>query len=132
MCIGAMTTHYQIESSTFLKQFCPLLPECAAHIGDVQVRNKGTIGGSVAHSDPAGDWPAAIIALKAEMIVASKNGERTVKAESFCVDLLRRHSNPARFARDSNSQSQTAAPDGFTYKMLILGLVSPWLEVAAC
>ncbi len=65
--IGAMTTHYQIESSDLLKKICPLLPECASHIGDVQVRNKGTIGGSVAHSDPAGDWPAAVIALNAEV-----------------------------------------------------------------
>src|SRR6267142_780953 len=47
--IGAMTTHYQIESSDLLKDICPLLPECAAAIGDVQVRNKGTIGGSLAH-----------------------------------------------------------------------------------
>ncbi|HEY8188145.1 MAG TPA: FAD binding domain-containing protein, partial [Pyrinomonadaceae bacterium] len=60
--IGAMTTHYQIESAAALKQSCPLLPECASHIGDVQVRNMGTIGGSLAHSDPAADWPAAIIA----------------------------------------------------------------------
>src|SRR5689334_19061335 len=59
--IGATTTHYQIESSELLQKICPLLPECAASIGDVQVRNKGTIGGSVAHSDPAGDWPAAVI-----------------------------------------------------------------------
>src|SRR5437773_4091372 len=66
--IGAATTHYQIESSDLLKQICPLLPECAGHIGDVQVRNKGTIGGSVAHSDPAGDWPAAMVALNAELI----------------------------------------------------------------
>src|ERR1051326_7826428 len=50
--IGAMTTHYQIESSDLLKQTCPLMPECAATIGDAQVRNCGTIGGSVAHSDP--------------------------------------------------------------------------------
>jgi carbon-monoxide dehydrogenase medium subunit len=86
--IGAMTTHYQLESSTLLKRICPLLPECASHIGDVQVRNKGTIGGSVAHSDPAGDWPAAIIALEAEMVAVGKNGERTIKAGDFFVDLL--------------------------------------------
>jgi aerobic carbon-monoxide dehydrogenase medium subunit len=72
--IGAMTTHYQLESSTLLKKICPLLPECASHIGDVQVRNKGTIGGSIAHSDPAGDWPAAIIALGAEVVAVGKNG----------------------------------------------------------
>src|SRR5213076_539479 len=86
--IGAATTHYQIESSDLLKQICPLLPECAASIGDVQVRNKGTIGGSVAHSDPAADWPAAIIALNAEIIAVSKGGERTIKADDFFVDLL--------------------------------------------
>jgi carbon-monoxide dehydrogenase medium subunit len=86
--IGAMTTHYQIESSDLLKKICPLLPECAGHIGDVQVRNKGTIGGSVAHSDPAGDWPAAVIALNAELVVAGKNGERLIKADDFFVDLM--------------------------------------------
>ena len=86
--IGAMTTHYELESSALLKKICPLLPECASHIGDVQVRNKGTIGGSVAHSDPAGDWPAAIIALRAEMVAVGKNGERTIKADDFFVDLL--------------------------------------------
>jgi carbon-monoxide dehydrogenase medium subunit len=86
--IGAMTTHYQLESSKLLKKICPLLPECASHIGDVQVRNKGTIGGSVAHSDPAGDWPAAIIALGAELVAVGKNGERTIKAGDFFVDLL--------------------------------------------
>src|SRR5204863_5918431 len=51
VCIGATTTHYQIESSALLKQICPLLPECASHIRDVQVRNKGTIGGSLATAD---------------------------------------------------------------------------------
>ena len=88
ICIGAMTTHYQIESSDLLKNICPLLPDCASHIGDLQVRNKGTIGGSVAHADPAGDWPAAIIALNAELVAASKTGERTIKADDFFVDML--------------------------------------------
>ena len=88
ICIGAATTHYQIESSDLLKQICPLLPDCASHIGDVQVRNKGTIGGSVAHADPAGDWPAAIIALNAELKVISNNGARTINANDFFVDLL--------------------------------------------
>jgi carbon-monoxide dehydrogenase medium subunit len=86
--IGAMTTHYQLESSILLRKICPLLPECAAQIGDVQVRNKGTIGGSVAHSDPAGDWPAAIIALGAEMVAVGRDGERVIKADDFFVDLL--------------------------------------------
>jgi len=86
--IGAATTHYQVESSGLLQQICPLLPDCAAHIGDVQVRNKGTIGGSLAHADPAGDWPAAIIALNADLKVMSPNGTRTINANDFFVDLL--------------------------------------------
>src|SRR5229473_8648803 len=98
--IGAMTTHYQIESSERLKQICPLLPECAGHIGDVQVRNKGTIGGSVAHSDPAGDWPAAIIALNAELVVASKSGERSISADDFFVDLMTTALQPGEILRE--------------------------------
>jgi len=98
--IGAMTTHYQIESSGLLKSICPLLPECAGAIGDVQVRNKGTIGGSVAHSDPAGDWPAAMIALNAELVVASKNGERVIKADDFFLDLLTTALEPGEILRE--------------------------------
>lgn len=98
--IGAMTTHYQIESSDLLKKICPLLPECAASIGDVQVRNKGTIGGSLAHSDPAADWPAAVLALNAELVVTSKNGERTIKADDFFVDLLTTSLEPGEILRE--------------------------------
>jgi len=98
--IGATTTHYQIESSDLLKQICPLLPDCASHIGDVQVRNKGTIGGSVAHADPAGDWPAAIVALNAELVAVSKNGERTIKADDFFVDLLTTALEPSEILRE--------------------------------
>ena len=98
--IGAMTTHYQIESSDLLKSICPLLPECASHIGDMQVRNKGTIGGSLAHSDPAGDWPAAILALDAELVAVSKNGERTIKAGEFFVDLMTTALQPGEILRE--------------------------------
>jgi carbon-monoxide dehydrogenase medium subunit len=98
--VGAMTTHYQIESSELLKRICPLLPECASQIGDVQVRNKGTIGGSLAHSDPAADWPAAILALNAEMVAVSKNGERTIKADDFFVDLLTTALEPGEILRE--------------------------------
>jgi len=98
--IGAMTSHYQIESSELLKKICPLLPECAGHIGDVQVRNKGTIGGSVAHSDPAGDWPATVIALNAELVVASKDGERTIGADKFFVDLMTTALGPGEILRE--------------------------------
>jgi len=100
IAIGAMTTHYQIESSALLQKICPLLPDCASHIGDVQVRNKGTIGGSVAHSDPAGDWPAAIIALNAQMVAVGANGERTINADDFFVDLLTTALTPGEILRE--------------------------------
>jgi len=88
IAIGAMTTHQQVASSTLLQDKCPLLPETASHIGDMQVRNMGTIGGSLAHADPAADYPAAILALEAEIDVVGPNGKRTIRAGEFFVDLL--------------------------------------------
>ena len=98
--IGATTTHYEIESSALLKQICPLLPACAASIGDVQVRNKGTIGGSLAHSDPAGDWPAAALALQAQLVLIGPSGERTVSADDFFIDLLTTDLQPGEILRE--------------------------------
>ena len=86
--IGALTTHFKIESSELLKAKCPLLPETAKEIGDVQVRNKGTLGGSLAHSDPAADWPATILALDAEIQAVGARGERWIPAKEFFVNLL--------------------------------------------
>jgi aerobic carbon-monoxide dehydrogenase medium subunit len=98
--IGAMTTHYQIESSERLRAVCPLLPETATHLGDVQVRNKGTIGGSLAHSDPGADWPAPIIALSGELVAVSGKGERVIKADDFFVDLLTTALQPGEILRE--------------------------------
>lgn len=86
--IGACATHYAIESSALLQQRCPLLVETAAAIGDVQVRNRGTIGGSIAHADPAADWPAAMLALDATVKLVNAQGERLVQVSDFFVDLL--------------------------------------------
>lgn len=86
--IGALTTHAAIETSALLKAKCPLLADAAAAIGDVQVRNRGTIGGSLAHADPAADYPAAVLALEAEMVASSAAGSRTISAWEFFVDLL--------------------------------------------
>ena len=88
LVIGAMTTHYAIESSALLKGKCPLLPEVAGHIGDPMVRNMGTIGGSLAHADPAADWPAAAIALSADLVAEGPKGKRTIKADDFFKGLL--------------------------------------------
>jgi aerobic carbon-monoxide dehydrogenase medium subunit len=88
IAIGALATHHGLESSALVKAKCPLLAETAAVIGDVQVRNKGTIGGSLAHADPAADYPAAILALDAEIEVVGPKGRRTVHAGDFFVDLM--------------------------------------------
>ncbi|MFN0166529.1 MAG: FAD binding domain-containing protein [Bryobacteraceae bacterium] len=100
IAIGAMATHYQIESSALLRKICPLLPETAASIGDVQVRNRGTIGGSVVHADPAADWPAAMAALGAEMVAVGRNGQRTIPAASFFVDMLTSALEPGEILRE--------------------------------
>lgn len=86
--IGALTTHFKIESSELLKAKCPLLPETAREIGDAQVRNKGTLGGSLAHSDPAADWPASILALDAEIQAVGARGDRWIPAKEFFVNML--------------------------------------------
>jgi carbon-monoxide dehydrogenase medium subunit len=86
--IGAMATHAQIENSDLLLKNCPLLPQTATTIADVQVRNRGTIGGSIAHADPAGDVPAAILALDAEIKAVGPNGERWINADEFFLGLL--------------------------------------------
>ena len=98
--IGAMTTHFQVETSDLLRRACPLLPETASHLGDMQVRNKGTIGGSVAHSDPAADWPAAILALDAEIVAASAKGDRVIKATDFFVEMLTTALQPGEILRE--------------------------------
>src|SRR5262245_43240121 len=86
--IGAMTTHHEIEDSALLRGKCPLVAEVAANIGDVQVRNMGTIGGSIAHADPAADYPAALLALEAKVRLVSSGSERTITLEEFLVDTL--------------------------------------------
>jgi carbon-monoxide dehydrogenase medium subunit len=98
--IGAMTTHFQIESSDLLRKLCPLLTETASHLGDVQVRNRGTIGGSIAHADPAADWPAAILALDAEIIVAGGKGQRSIKADQFFEEMFKTALQPSEIVRE--------------------------------
>ena len=88
IAIGALTTHAEIEHSALLAAKCPLLAETAAEIGDVQVRNRGTLGGSLAHADPAADYPAALLALDAEIVVASTADARTIPARDFFVDMM--------------------------------------------
>jgi len=86
--IGALTTHAELAASPALRAECPMLPEAAGHIGDAQVRNCGTIGGNVAHADPASDLPTVLLALDARFAVAGPKGERTVAAKDFFRGMM--------------------------------------------
>jgi carbon-monoxide dehydrogenase medium subunit len=133
--IGALATHYQIESSKLLGTKCPLLPQTARAIGDVQVRNRGTIGGSLTHADPSADWPAAILALGGELKLNGTKGDRRIAAEDFFLGAMttaiepteilteiRLPSSPRRYGSAYLKMAQQAS--GFA----IVG-VAVWLRV---
>jgi carbon-monoxide dehydrogenase medium subunit len=86
--IGGATTHAAIEASDEVGAHCPVLAEAAAQIGDIQVRNRGTIGGSLAHADPAADFPTVLVALRATLHAASAAGTRELPALGFFKDLF--------------------------------------------
>lgn len=86
--IGALTTHAELLASESLGGVLPIFHQAADMIADPQVRNRGTIGGSLANADPAADWPAVIVALNAELEVAGPNGRRRIAAKDFFVDIF--------------------------------------------
>ena len=86
--IGAATTHREVAASDLLKQVCPVVAETAIEIGDPQVRNRGTLGGSLAHADPAADYPATMLAVDAEIHIKGPKGWRKVKASDFFQGLF--------------------------------------------
>jgi carbon-monoxide dehydrogenase medium subunit len=86
--IGALTTHAELASSTALRSTCPILGEAAAMIGDTQVRNWGTIGGNIAHADPASDLPTVLVALEAQVRIAGGKGERTTPIGEFLQGMM--------------------------------------------
>jgi carbon-monoxide dehydrogenase medium subunit len=88
LTIGALTRHHDIEHSPLLHQHAPLLAHAAKHVGDPQVRHRGTIGGSIAHGDPASDLPATILALGATLTTHSPRGTRTINATDFFTGFL--------------------------------------------
>ena len=113
--IGATATHHDIEISPTVRARCPLLAEAASHIGDVQVRNRGTIGGSIAHADPAADYPAALLALEAQIRLASAAGERTVPAEEFFLDPFTTAMEPGEIVVEVTVPAEDAS-EGYRYE----------------
>lgn len=88
LVIGALTVHADVASSDVVGKHLPGLTDAASVIGDVQVRNRGTIGGSVAHADPAADFPVILTAVNAAFVLQSSSGVRTVRADDFFVDFF--------------------------------------------
>jgi carbon-monoxide dehydrogenase medium subunit len=115
--IGALTTHKQIQTDPIIRAKCPILAETAGVIGDVQVRNRGTIGGALAHADAAADYPAAILALEAEMVAQGPNGERAIPASEFFVGFLTTALMPDEILTEIRVPSQPAKT-GSSYQKL--------------
>ncbi|MFI5908919.1 FAD binding domain-containing protein [Dactylosporangium sp. NPDC051541] len=88
LVLGAMTTHAEVAASDLVREHAPLLASAAATVGDRQVRHRGTLGGSLAHADPAADLPAVAAALDATYVVQGPAGRRSVPAADFAVDLF--------------------------------------------
>ena len=87
LAIGAGTTHLMVETSSLVQQKAPALSQAAGQIGDVQVRNRGTIGGVLAHSDPQADYPGVVLALNAAIVAEGSGGERTIDAVDYFTGL---------------------------------------------
>jgi aerobic carbon-monoxide dehydrogenase medium subunit len=107
--IGAATTHHAVAASALLRDKCPALAETAETIGDPQVRNRGTIGGSLAHADPAADYPAILVALDAEIHIKGKGGWRAVKASDFFQGLFTVDLQPEEIIAGVQVKPQKAA-----------------------
>lgn len=88
LVIGAATTHDEVMHDDLVRQHCPVISEVVSHVGDPQVRHRGTFGGGIAHGDPAGDLPALALALDATFVIAGSDGRRDVAASDFFVDYL--------------------------------------------
>lgn len=88
LAIGGLTRHHDLETSGLLAEQAPILHHAAGEVGDPQVRHRGTIGGSIAHGDPASDLPAVLIALRATMVLTGPNGDRTVGVDDFFTGFL--------------------------------------------
>jgi carbon-monoxide dehydrogenase medium subunit len=88
IAIGALTRHKDVASAALLRQHCPIVSHTAGQVGDPQVRHRGTIGGSLAHGDPASDLPTVILALDGELVVRGSAGERTIPASAFFTGVF--------------------------------------------
>jgi len=114
LAIGALTRHRDLETSDVLAKDCGVLQAVAAQVGDNQVRHRGTIGGSVAHGDPASDLPAALLALDATFVVQGPSGTREIAATEFFHGFLETALSPDELLTEIRVPK--AGPDGFAFE----------------
>jgi carbon-monoxide dehydrogenase medium subunit len=114
IAIGALTRHHDVQTSELLREQCGLLPFTAKFVGDPQVRHRGTLGGSVAHGDPASDMPTALLALDAELVLRGPGGERTVPARDFFVSVFETALGPQDVLTEIRVPK--TGPSGFDYQ----------------
>jgi carbon-monoxide dehydrogenase medium subunit len=114
IAIGALTRHRELETSELLANRCGVLRAVAAEVGDNQVRHRGTIGGSVAHGDPASDLPAVLLALDAELVARGPSGERALPASDFFRGFLETALEPDELLTEI--RVPTSGPDGYDYQ----------------
>lgn len=113
--IGAVTTHHEIESSEIIKKHAPLMSEVATWIGDPQVRNRGTIGGSLSHADPSGDWGSALLALRGRVELNDGQSKREIHADSLFVDLFETSIKPGEILTSVIVPKYHGRGSGFSY-----------------
>jgi aerobic carbon-monoxide dehydrogenase medium subunit len=107
--VGALATHAAVAASSVLHAASPLLAQTAKHIGDTQVRNRGTIGGSLAQAHPAADYPASVLALDAEIVARSRQGERVIPARDFFTGMFTTALQPDEIITEIRAPKTTGA-----------------------
>lgn len=116
VAIGALTRHHDVHADSLLQEHCPIVAFTAGTIGDPQVRHRGTIGGTLAHGDPASDMPAVMVALDAELVVRGPGGERTIPAAEFFTGVFQTAIEPTEMLVEARVPKQGAA--GWSYQKM--------------
>jgi carbon-monoxide dehydrogenase medium subunit len=115
--IGALTRHHQIETSDVVSERYPTLAAAAPLISDPLIRNRGTVAGSLAHADPAGDWGAVMLAMRGQVVARSSGGERTIPIEEFLVDTFTTSLRPDEVVTEVRVPAPSGATGGAYLKM---------------
>ena len=131
LTIGAMTTYYELASSSEVRCAAPVLAEAASQVADVQVRNFGTIGGALAHADPAGDVPAVVLALDATIVARSQRASREIPADRFFRDFMTTALRPNEVLTEIRIPAQAAGTGSAYIKLPNQASHYPLVGVAA-